>query len=134
MWRTRFHPTISGSGNRNRRTKNRRTKSTNKFKDQLRSSRLDLAKKTITYQDRESPNKVAGSVLQSGNSQRRVSEWLAASLEMKYPARGCEFESRALRFLRMLQKTECDQCQRKKTKMIAVNIHASAKTSTSFFF
>ncbi len=28
---------------------------------------------------------------------RRVSEWLAASLEMKCPARGCEFESRALR-------------------------------------
>jgi hypothetical protein len=27
----------------------------------------------------------------------RVSEWLAASLEMKYPARGCGFESRALR-------------------------------------
>ena len=27
----------------------------------------------------------------------RVSEWLAASLEMKCPARGCEFESRALR-------------------------------------
>src|SRR5215204_382337 len=29
---------------------------------------------------------------------RRVSEWLAATLEMWCPARGCEFESRALRF------------------------------------
>ncbi len=28
---------------------------------------------------------------------RRVSEWLAASLEMKCPVRGCGFESRALR-------------------------------------
>src|SRR3954451_7157475 len=28
---------------------------------------------------------------------RRVSEWLAATLEMWCPARGCEFESRALR-------------------------------------
>ena len=27
----------------------------------------------------------------------RVSEWLAASLEMKCPVRGCGFESRALR-------------------------------------
>ena len=28
----------------------------------------------------------------------KVSEWLAASLEMKCPIRGCEFESRAFRF------------------------------------
>ena len=39
-----------------------------------------------------------GTVPDRNNSQGRVSEWLAASLEMKYPARGCEFESRALRF------------------------------------
>ena len=37
-------------------------------------------------------------------------------------------------FSPMLQMTESDQCQRKKTVMIAVNIHASVKTSTSFFF
>ena len=33
------------------------------------------------------------------NDAWRVSEWLAATLEMWCPARGCEFESRALRFL-----------------------------------
>ena len=31
---------------------------------------------------------------------RRVSEWLAATLEMWCPARGCGFESRALRFFK----------------------------------
>src|SRR5947209_16715849 len=33
---------------------------------------------------------------------RRVSEWLAATLEMWCPARGCGFESRALRFSKPL--------------------------------
>lgn len=31
----------------------------------------------------------------------RVSEWLAASLEMKCPVRGCGFDSRALRLKKM---------------------------------
>ncbi len=34
----------------------------------------------------------------AGRTFGRVSEWLAASLEMKCRATGCEFESRALRF------------------------------------
>lgn len=34
----------------------------------------------------------------------KVSEWLAASLEMMYPERGCGFESRAFRSLMLCQK------------------------------
>ena len=37
-------------------------------------------------------------------------------------------------FLRMLQKTATDQCQRTKTWMFAANIHAGVGTSASFFF
>ncbi len=40
---------------------------------------------------------IAWGTIEGPNRARRVSEWLAATLEMWCPARGCEFESRALR-------------------------------------
>ena len=42
-------------------------------------------------------NRVTFALLNCQESLRRVSEWLAATLEMWCPERGCGFESRALR-------------------------------------